>query len=114
MPAKRSLNEDRISVKGKAIREPKQYVVRCHTPPAKWVRLAGFGKGMKPGYYLAYKGGDGIPVGTDDLNKAHVFSNEDSFPWDDTYDTGEELLGALGNYFEPVQVEVKQIVTLKK
>jgi hypothetical protein len=111
---KKSLNEDRISVKGKMIQEPKQYVVRCHTQPSKWVRNTGFGKNMKVGYYLMYQGGDGNPMGTNDINKAHVFNSEDPFPWDDAYDTGEESFQILGDYFEPLPVEVKRIVTIKK
>ena len=54
---KKSLNEGKISVKGKMIQEPKQYVVRCHTQPSRWVKEASYGKNMKVGYYLAYEGG---------------------------------------------------------
>jgi hypothetical protein len=112
---KKSLNEDRISVKGKMIQEPKQYVVRCHTQPSKWVRNTGFGKNMKVGYYLTYEQqGEGRPVGTNDINKAHVFKNTNPFPWDDTYDEAEELGEFFGDYFEPLPVEVKRIVTIKK
>jgi hypothetical protein len=96
------------------IQEPKQYVVRCHTQPSKWVRNTGFGKNMKVGYYLMYQGGDGNPMGTNDINKAHVFKNINPFPWDDTYDEAEELGEFFGDYFEPLPVEVKRIVTIKK
>jgi hypothetical protein len=133
---KKSLNEDRIAetqlverqladlwVKGKIMpQEPKEYVVRCHTKPSKWVHEVGYGKNMKVGYYLMYEGRDGNPgpssrprlVGTDDINKAHVFRYSRSFKESDTfgwYTTYTDDDGVLGDYFEPVPVEV--IVKIK-
>jgi len=117
---KKSLNEGRIEVKGKMIQEPKQYVVRCHTKPGKWARDTGYGRNMQVGYYVMFKGAYGEPMGTNDINKAHVFivnnydDSEYEFPWDDAYTDTQGVEAMLGDYFEPVPVEVKRIVTIKK
>ena len=114
---KKSLNEGRIEVKGKMIQEPKQYVVRCHTKPARDIRYA---RNMQVGYYVMFKGGYGAPMGTNDINKARVFivseydDGEYEFPWDDAYTDTRGVEHLLGNYYEPVPVEVKRIVTIKK
>ena len=55
-----------------------------------------------------------MPFGTNDINKSHVFNNKNPFEWDDTYSGGDELGEVLGDYFEPLPVEVKRIVTIKR
>jgi hypothetical protein len=117
---KESLNEGLISVKGKMIGEPEQYVVRCHTVNDSLKKQTYYANNMKVGYYMAGEGTN--TFGTDDINKATVHTTEDS---PNKYTSGKPrrfLWGQLakdflpGDFFEPVPVDVKitRTITIKK
>ena len=118
-----TLNEAKIKVKGKMVDEPEKYVIRCYKEPNSLnVRGSQYGN-LRKGEYLVQKGPAGPYTGTNDLKKATVYNTRDKmsygsrsdravtvFFWDDAkkYEKFE-----MGDFFEPLPVEVKVVRTVK-
>jgi hypothetical protein len=118
-------NDSTIIVKGKPSKEPDQYVIRCHTKPNQSMVDAGMAKNVRPGSFVIYDSDTGSINGTDDINKATVFSTlkgrkSSDFPWGK--DDREKSLkyfkkffdvdGLTGDFYEPVPAKVKRIIEI--
>lgn len=117
---KESLNEEKINVRGKMVEEPEKFVIKCYKNPNDVVGQSSYGN-LKKGDYLvetaslSYKG-------TNDINKATVFNNKNKmrpgrvdkspriFRWNSVKKT-EKF--EMGDFFEPLPVEVKTVRTVK-
>jgi hypothetical protein len=119
---KKSLNEAKIMVKGKMVDEPEKYVIRCYKEPNDVVRQAGYDN-LKKGDYLVQTGPAGPYKGTSDLKKATVYNTRDKMSFGSRSDKAVRVFFwdhakkyqkfEMGNFFEPLPVEVKVVRTVK-
>jgi hypothetical protein len=128
---KKSLNEAKIMVKGRMVGEPETYIIGCYREPNDVVRKSSYGN-LQQGDYLVQTGPDSFK-GTYDINKATVYNTKDKmsngsrsyefeepesedqlmskvFQWDNVKRT-EKF--EMGDFFEPLPVEVKVRKTVK-